>query len=987
MKINLKFLFTLFLFSVALTPRALADSSPDFNLLDIWHQGGVNGKDAISLSSAQELKDLNKIDDSITYKINGGTFGNEGWTANGQKDFIQVNINRSVPVVSASYSFEAKGFVPSTWDTDATGNPNDDLGTPPPAGVLGGFGTLGGHSDAEKRQCTNHEIAARFKLEKFASGGACGVYDNSDVARTFAYWAGSSGVTSTKFFCDAPFPPEPGGRDTWYRFEYSYGKKLSGGQAEQQQSDIELVIRGTLYRMNGSSATRIAESTTPLNWDLKDRSDMNASVGDIDGFGVPGITYRNLRIKLENAVQPYYYIPEFPVFKDGPQCKFAPDENDNDIYDVLSCADTQTVGTHRDGTDKVLYAQEDKRINNPNMNLRERNPRLIDPATFDLNPPPFFSIKLHWRLVPWYLAMQGVLPMPAVSVTTTSPTIEAGQSIDANALTSGFLGNQDAPYIAWCVDGVPNQGLAAGGRLITDTADNLASKYPSKDLDVVTDHRDAEDWNNNDDTSDDALRACCRLVKRKPSQDLDKDGMDDLWEAKYFPARIQDPTNVEQLRKVNPFDDSDGDGYDANLYTKRDGYFYWQGIDSGLFLVDSRLFAQYIRYYTEDWAPYLRTGQRPPADQVRMGVMPNVLATLQINGRLQTIVIKTGQCQQYARYGATGCHFPNIEEYIWGTDPVKADTNADGYTDGEQIAGKGASKISWTPDAKVGTKHVIRATSIGYSQQNLVEIDSSTTNYFVGKGDALRVTLAQTPSVITPIADVAFTAAVDNVQIDPHGLKYEWELDKQDGTPVSLGRSANGKGNMVLHIGKDALSALAIGGTGKLKLTVTEESTGKSGFVEQDVFMGDPATIEWNYTAGCVPSAPACAQSVGSVTAHAKVLTQDVTKLNFVWSINGVRQQQIGGAGEAGQSATINVTPLDKAASFTLGLVAYRLDTGDVAASVSTTVDINKGSSVVATAAGSPKTTAFFSALGDLLHSVQASVGALFGKLSKLISW
>jgi hypothetical protein len=113
-----------------------------------------------------------------------------------------------------------------------------------------------------------------------------------------------------------------------------------------------------------------------------------------------------------------------------------------------------------------------------------------------------------------------------------------------------FATSMQNVYTTWCLNGVSQQGLVAGGELITETVPGSP------------------------------VGSCCNMVTRTPAVDTDNDGMDDDWERFHFFGKpLYDchgnlvVANIDSLDQVKPEDDFDCDGYYATDFRKTEAPF------------------------------------------------------------------------------------------------------------------------------------------------------------------------------------------------------------------------------------------------------------------------------------------------------------------------------------------------------------------------------------------------------------------------------
>lgn len=164
-------------------------------------------------------------------------------------------------------------------------------------------------------------------------------------------------------------------------------------------------------------------------------------------------------------------------------------------------------------------------------------------------------------------------------------------------------------------------------------------------------------------TNLDTCRRVTRTVSR--SNDTDNDGMDDNWERRYAPEG--------NIREFASEDDTDHDGIDIN--------------DPSI----------------------LNQDNKPLIDSEGVPVeVPNVY-----NG----IHVTPDTTAKSAPGDGT---FTNMEEYIWGTNPLDPDSDDDGFPDEADIVGLGQSELHGIVPVgqqnAASNKFTLRATAVGISQ-------------------------------------------------------------------------------------------------------------------------------------------------------------------------------------------------------------------------------------------------------------------------------
>lgn len=135
--------------------------------------------------------------------------------------------------------------------------------------------------------------------------------------------------------------------------------------------------------------------------------------------------------------------------------------------------------------------------------------------------------------------------------------------------------------------------------------------------------------------------------------------------------------------------------------------------------------------------------------------------------------------------------FTNLEEYIWGTNPLDADSDDDGFVDEADVAGVGQSELHYLPPDVLGQSNTIEVdamgeTLVGGSDGNLVTL-------MLGYRSSLP-TLLQQDLTVNVVSDNQSPQLGQKFQVRalPFGtnanagnLEYDWKVTNGD-TQVSI---------------------------------------------------------------------------------------------------------------------------------------------------------------------------------------------------------
>lgn len=239
----------------------------------------------------------------------------------------------------------------------------------------------------------------------------------------------------------------------------------------------------------------------------------------------------------------------------------------------------------------------------------------------------------------------------------------------------------------------------------------------------------------------------CRRVTRSvtSSNDQDRDGMDDTWERRYAPGG--------DITQFNPNDDIDKDGV-----TLSDPAFLGQ-----------------------DNKPLLDKDKNPISE-------PDVYNGIHVTP------------DTTANSAPGDGKFTNMEEFIWGTNPVDPDSDDDGFSDEADIVGLGQSQFKEvTPVGQQGdlpNRITVRATAVGMSSlpdekntgHRKIMIDSEARAIIPGIESDLQASLVnvnETPSlssitgksVLNSGEDIFVEADATRTEGDRAVLDYTWYVE------------------------------------------------------------------------------------------------------------------------------------------------------------------------------------------------------------------
>ncbi len=253
----------------------------------------------------------------------------------------------------------------------------------------------------------------------------------------------------------------------------------------------------------------------------------------------------------------------------------------------------------------------------------------------------------------------------------------------------------------------------------------------------------------------------CTPVTRRPEIDTDNDGMDDDWERLYF----------DDL-SAGTWEDPDDDGYIADRFKSTENDYYITPV--------------------------------VPID------VPNKTGT----GR--TLVLLGSDDTKEALYDGmpeTDDRFPNILEYIFGTNPIDGDSDGDGVGDEEDMFGTGINSDNFyfqtfkEPEEGKDSKYEVRAIVVGVNERKKISVVSAKSVLEMQRSnlEVLGVTINPSSSSVAKGEEVNIKAVARGAgNIKGASVNYEWGIVDVDGnyTPVCDQVGSNNS-DTICGVGKD----------------------------------------------------------------------------------------------------------------------------------------------------------------------------------------
>lgn len=361
---------------------------------------------------------------------------------------------------------------------------------------------------------------------------------------------------------------------------------------------------------------------------------------------------------------------------------------------------------------------------------------------------------------------------------------------------------------------------------------------------------------------------CCSPLTRAVTTDADGDGMDDGWEQEKFMGRsvsgvMVTEDNINSV--IKPGDDLDNDGYYAGKFVNEEG----RPITAAPALVD-----HLNRFYF------------PGSDD----------------------------------------KLTNVEEFILGTDPWDGDSDNDGWGDGMDYMGIGATNFSFPVSLSPDPEGYYLVTNIeaGINGNGMVAIAARSKRIDVSEGRTLGVKLSSDPPNLViddqaPGGFVKLTAALSGPDVKPEDLYFEWFFNGQPVCQLAnyqsfcqVGRDTielggTGAGNRLIDLpGLDGDPAKVQPGTPYLfAVRVTDPTSRRSAEDSLPLLMAAALHL----TTACSPGTSdfsSLPTDTGEATAicvaelqNGQPAASSFTNANWQWSLDGNSLQQQSGIGKS----------------------------------------------------------------------------------------
>lgn len=424
------------------------------------------------------------------------------------------------------------------------------------------------------------------------------------------------------------------------------------------------------------------------------------------------------------------------------------------------------------------------------------------PRTTDVRWPPFnFNVSsFRWEISSGTIAqisdtlLKDTSSLPSVDVVTAPVSPQKGETVNVAAVPMSFFQSRGDMYFAWTINGLTQQGIVAG-------AQERVSEHKAPP-DFVETAPDGQVFRHKE------TRQFYFAPKRVPKNDSNGDGMEDSWEIRYFGT-----TNV------NAAADPDNDGFVAKDFASIRPSIFVDG-DHPQSKATYQDQGRYIYITPGVW--WTRKGQDTfiPPDNFNPEWFPgpNIAPGLS-----------------------------NIEEYVWGTNPVDPDTDDDGYPDGADLVGVGQMSWSYVNQAgpldsnrdKIGVILMGKGEATSQStQEPITQIVCVDKTVYPAANDNLKLTLSFDPEIPVPGEPLTIQATSDNSSIKEGFLSYDWKIN-------GVIKSSGAQGENQLTLSAQDTQTLVSGQLLTVEVTAynnnaTQGSYGAVGSTTQSIPIGVP---------------------------------------------------------------------------------------------------------------------------------------------------
>jgi hypothetical protein len=273
----------------------------------------------------------------------------------------------------------------------------------------------------------------------------------------------------------------------------------------------------------------------------------------------------------------------------------------------------------------------------------------------------------------------------------------------------------------------------------------------------------------------------------------------------------------------------------------------------------------------------------------------------------------------------------NGEEYVWGTDPLSADTDGDGFSDGQDIAGLGQTNLNLVvpPDAATNESFDLRLTILGNSFQKfdlntpLVKLDSATISLTVNDHEQVAANLNVSNPNPIPGETITLSTTLGQTDFNAGIPSYNWFVNDV----LDPDQSGQSEFTYDYTVPEDA----APGDIINFKVQVLNFETQQEANAELAIRVAEILQLQYD---------PEAVVRGNPVTINALLLNEtDPSELVFHWSVDGVEVPEQSGQGTTTFTQEVTQAP---GSSFDVALRVTTPDDSKLFAETAQEVSVQK---------------------------------------------
>lgn len=267
--------------------------------------------------------------------------------------------------------------------------------------------------------------------------------------------------------------------------------------------------------------------------------------------------------------------------------------------------------------------------------------------------------------------------------------------------------------------------------------------------------------------------------------------------------------------------------------------------------------------------------------------------------------------------GETGL-MTNLAEYILDTNPLRADTDKDGITDGLEVIGLSTGTVTFKNTRPVGSALKIRGFVVGVStmedsskdRARIVKLDSTVKTVHVGNGEKLHGTAETLKDFYLPGETVIIDAKFVGTQAEPDSFAYTYTIDGQEVQNPSSARH-----RLEYQLDPDEISGQEI----PFVIEAINPATGQKATLRGVIRVGERILLE------STPISPIAGEAY---TVQSLLTSGDDPSLYlYEWAVDGDIQEELSGVGKTSISL---VAPLKPGEEIDIALRLYSVDTSQI---------------------------------------------------------